>query len=145
MQQIEFGNGKIGFHYRLLEPHSQLDGDLIIDENIQLPTGWLIRKSDTLSNQNLIVDQTGKNRAVLTNILCYDAANHLLAVPIEIQGNFLRIRIPEAWINDPARVYPITIDPLIAGIPSIWNGGQMPSCFMPAYNEDSIKLPFLLA
>jgi gliding motility-associated-like protein len=140
MQQIEFGNGKIGFHYRLLEPLSQLDGDLIIDENIQLPTGWSIRKSDTLSNQNLIVDQAGKNRAVLTNILCYDAANHLLAVPIEVQGNFLRMHIPSAWLNDPARVYPITIDPLIAGIPSIWNGGQMPSCFMPAYNEDSIQV-----
>ena len=139
-QQIEFGNGKIGFHYRLMEPLNQSNSDLVIDEKILLPNGWFVAKSDTFSNQNLIVDQAGKNRAVLTNILCYDAANNLLAVPIEIQGNFLRIRIPDAWINDPARVYPITIDPLIAGIPSIWNGGQMPSCFMPAYNEDSIQV-----
>lgn len=139
-QQIEFGNGKIGFHYRLFEPLPTQPVDFVIEEQIILPSGWQIKKQVDSSDKNYIVDQDGNNRAVLTNILCYDAANNLLPVPIEIQGDFLRLRIPSTWINDPARVYPITIDPVIAGIPTTWTGGQMPSCFMPAYNEDSIQV-----
>jgi len=139
-QQIEYSNGKIGFHYRLFETLPAQTGDVVIEEQIFLPSGWQITKQVGLTDKNYIVDENGHNRAVLTNIICYDAAQNMLAIPIEIAEHFLRLRIPDAWINDPARVYPITIDPLIAGIPSTWNGGQMPSCFMPAYNEDSIQV-----
>lgn len=50
----------------------------------------------------------------------------------------LIVAIPTAWMNASERTYPITIDPLIGGPTSTWGGGQIPSCFMPAYQVDSL-------
>jgi gliding motility-associated-like protein len=48
------------------------------------------------------------------------------------------LKIPSSWLTNEARNFPIIIDPLVSGPPSQWNGGNMPSCFMPAFNKDSI-------
>jgi gliding motility-associated-like protein len=136
-QQLVIGNGKVGFHYRIFEPLNLQNEDLLIDEFVAMPENWKFKKTDF---QWLLSDSADENRAVLTNVLCYDANNNMLALEFEIMGQQLRIRVPNSWLQQPERAYPITIDPLIAGIPSIWTAGQMPSCFMPSYNEDSIQV-----
>jgi gliding motility-associated-like protein len=47
------------------------------------------------------------------------------------------MRIDGDWLNA-GLSFPIIIDPTIAGTPSQWTGGNMPSCFMPTYNLDSL-------
>ena len=141
IQQLEVGNGKIGFHYRIPEPLATNDSLFWIEEQLDLPVNWTLSEpTSPQSGQRYIRDAKGTNRAVLSEILCYDASGSTYATVFEVVDQALRIQIPTAWINDPQRVFPITIDPLLAGIPSIWSGGQMPSCFMPAYNEDSIQV-----
>ena len=140
-QQLELSNGKIGFHYRISEALALNNSDFTIEEQLSLPKGWqIVNPKDNIEPYLFIQDMNGNKRALLTHVLCYDANGHTIASQIEIEENLLRIRIPHDWIQNPERVYPITIDPLIGGIPSVWSGGQMPSCFMPAYNEDSIQV-----
>ena len=49
----------------------------------------------------------------------------------------MKLLINSAWLQD-NRSFPVIIDPVVAGIPSQWSGGNMPSCFMPTYNKDSL-------
>lgn len=140
-QQLEVGNGKVGFHYRLFEPLAINGTTLCIEEEVNLPKNWTIQTKKSRQDDYLYIeDAKGENRAILTNILCYDANGSTYATLFELEGQVLRLQIPNAWLTDPQRVFPITIDPIIAGIPSIWSSGQMPSCFMPGYNEDSIQV-----
>jgi gliding motility-associated-like protein len=140
-QQLEIGNGKIGFHYRIHEPIPLEGPALVIKEHISLPRLWKIVENKTSTDGYLFIqDEKGIKRAILTNILCYDANGNSYSTSFEINGSELHIKIPTSWLENPERIYPITIDPLLAGIPSIWSGGLMPSCFMPTYNEDSIQV-----
>lgn len=50
----------------------------------------------------------------------------------------LKTVLPKDWINDPSRVFPIEIDPLVTGPTSVFGGGFMPSCDMPNFYVDSI-------
>ncbi len=136
-QQIEIDHGKLGFHYRIFEPLNLIGSDLELKEQIELPEDWNITQYE---NQWHISDKLGKTRAILTNLFCYDQNNNSIALEFEITKNQLVIRIPNLWLSAPGRTFPVTIDPLLAGVPSVWSGGQMPSCFMPAYNEDSIQV-----
>ncbi|MCE9537846.1 MAG: gliding motility-associated C-terminal domain-containing protein [Bacteroidetes bacterium] len=50
----------------------------------------------------------------------------------------LQIIIPEKWLNDPDRIYPITIDPLVTGPTSSYPASFINSCLLPNYAYDSI-------
>lgn len=51
----------------------------------------------------------------------------------------LRFAVSGEWMNDSARTYPITIDPLVGGPTATWAGGYMNSCLTPTYNIDSLQ------
>ncbi len=54
-------------------------------------------------------------------------------------GNYqVETVVPKQWVNDPARIFPLVIDPLLTGPTALWGGGNMPSCSFPTYNRDSI-------
>jgi len=50
----------------------------------------------------------------------------------------LEIIVPELWINDPIRRYPITIDPVVTGPVSNYPATYMNSCEFPNFQKDSI-------
>lgn len=56
------------------------------------------------------------------------------------ENYILQTRIPAQWLNDPQRLFPIVIDPLVTGPTTTWAGGTMPSCILPSYNSDSILI-----
>lgn len=43
-----------------------------------------------------------------------DQAQNGLEFPFEIQGNTIEMKIPGEWLNNPARAYPLVIDPLVS-------------------------------
>jgi gliding motility-associated-like protein len=88
-----------------------------------------------------------KNEVVSTlgGAICIDAQNEFYLASYSfsaIQNNkiHVKIHIEEQWLTDVSRTYPVEIDPLVTGPISVWNGGYMPSCFMPQYNVDSIQV-----
>ena len=92
----------------------------------------------------LVIDKkTGAPCGKIYAPIAYDAGMNyskgLMAFEYLSPNNYrLIVAIPTAWMNASERTYPITIDPLIGGPTSTWVGGQIPSCFMPAYQVDSL-------
>ena len=50
----------------------------------------------------------------------------------------LQLIIPERWLNDAERIYPVTIDPLVTGPVSLYPPNPMNSCVLPTYASDSM-------
>lgn len=102
-------------------------------------------KENSWHGDIIIKNKEGRQDACFHRALCFDAANNIITAGYQIlRGDngtwIITIVVPNAWLNDAARSYPIVIDPLVTGPTALWTGGVMPSCFVPAYNADSIQV-----
>ena len=90
----------------------------------------------------LVKNTDGKQEMRLNQPLCFDANHALLACGYSVQdfGTFktVTVHVPNSWLNNSARTFPIVIDPLVTGPLAQWTGGFIPSCDIPNYSQDSI-------
>lgn len=128
----------------------------IVDE-VWLPRGTWISidsangewKGDIWYGDIVVRNLSGQENARLHRPICFDASGNVIAGGYKLERTtwdtgispwFVTICVPNSWLTNNARSYPIVIDPLVTGPTAIWTGGVMPSCFVPAYNADSIQV-----
>ncbi|MFM7467213.1 MAG: gliding motility-associated C-terminal domain-containing protein [Crocinitomicaceae bacterium] len=136
-KSITFIEGGFKVNYIIETPSVVPSGDFIIREKIELPNAWkLFKEYDEVRIHN-----GSKEVGVFGQILCFDQnfevtkGNYTI---MEEEGNYyLELSIDGEWLHG-NRNFPIIIDPTIAGTLSQWTGGNIPSCFMPTYNKDSL-------
>ncbi len=147
-KQIAFLENAIKFTYRLNVPFT-FDGDsLMFEEKIDLPKGFQIEqqlnKTTSACEKLIILDDKGLIVSRFEPIICFDSAKKTeighYVIHEKADGFYVGLMIDGEWLNSDDRMYPIYIDPLVTGPLSTWNGGYMPSCFMPVYNKDSIQV-----
>jgi gliding motility-associated-like protein len=138
------------YNYILKSPISSLTTDLIIEEEIKLPQGSKINFDSEYGSQGkngwegelVLTSSDNTEIGKIYSAYCFDAIGNrcLAAYKLEnINGvQKLKIIIPQLWLNNSSRVYPITIDPLVTGPTSTYSGPKIPSCISPAYGSDSI-------
>ena len=136
-KSITFIDGGFKVNY-IIENSSYLpSGDLVIREKIDLPPYWKLEKE----NDEVRILNGTKEMGFFGQILCFDQNFEISKGSYTIRHEdgsiFLELTIDESWLHG-NRVFPLIIDPTIAGTPSLWTGGNMPSCFMPTYNKDSL-------
>ncbi|MEW6468104.1 MAG: gliding motility-associated C-terminal domain-containing protein [Bacteroidota bacterium] len=126
--------------------------DLHFSEEIILPDGFTLSRDLARGKEVdgcwqgdlLVYAPDGSVRARFFMPVYYDMAGAQLAGAYQLVRDAatgvytLKVMVPGSWLNDPARVFPVTIDPLVTGPTTTWAGGTMPSCLLPAYNADSI-------
>jgi len=152
---IQFRNNGMKYSYIFNTAASLPAGELFIRESLGLPEGATIEAVENFSETFIeneekhikghiqIKDKDGNFLMRFGSVLCYDAkgkstVGNYIPYHMEGVGLQLKINVDDAWLHDPERVFPITIDPLVTGPTSTWTGGFMPSCFLPTYNVDSI-------
>ncbi|MDQ3045926.1 MAG: gliding motility-associated C-terminal domain-containing protein [Bacteroidota bacterium] len=145
---FEFRFNSLKYNYVLHQAMGT--SDLVIEEGITLPEGaeiiaaqgYGIKDKEGWKGALSVISKAGEVIGSMRGAVCYDAAkNYFLATYITsiIDGEQkVKIIVASSWINDPSRVYPITIDPLVTGPTSTWTGGLIASCLAPANNADSI-------
>ncbi|MEY3843992.1 MAG: hypothetical protein RL293_414 [Bacteroidota bacterium] len=147
-KQVVFLENAIKFSYRLNEPISIEQSEILIEEKLDIPSGFRIEKEmdedKHLCKRLRILDDKGMVTAQLDPIICFDATGQTFIGHYDIvhkkDGKYIQLIISSNWLNEPHRVYPVIIDPVISGPLSTWSNGYMPSCFMPTYNKDSIQV-----
>ncbi len=148
-KQLYFLENGIKYSYILTEEYENSENDLIISEKIDAPEYVEFEFPKNIDQANFITSDIilidNRNGAAIGKIsvpYCYDADKNSELGSYKIEqkedGIYLEMKISSSWLNSPERVFPVVIDPLVSGPPSQWNGGNMPSCFMPAFNKDSI-------
>jgi len=149
-KQIAFSENKIKYGYRINAPVSEEDEFTVISEELYIPKGYQFSplKNQSYEKDGLwygslaLMNPQGIQVALIRPLVCFDNDNkHILGgYRIEKGPNqtILELCIPNSWLTDSDRAYPVIIDPEIAGTPTEWTGGNMPSCMLPNYNSDSI-------
>ena len=153
VQKLDVRNNAVKSSLFISEVPNCEHDEYIIQEEFELPIGaklnfnlskgkWINGKwkgsVEILNNQGEII-------SVLGGAICIDEQGEFFLASYsfsEIQKNEMKVNvhIEEQWLTDASRSYPVEIDPLVTGPISLWNGGYMPSCFMPQYNVDSIQV-----
>jgi gliding motility-associated-like protein len=138
---VRFHQGAVKTSYMLQSPAGVAHDDRIIT----LPDGFTLSLTTEHRHGLQVVDVNnaqGRRVARFHPVLCIDAAGKTAAgnyTVLKSNNRWLLSATPDsAWLHDPARVFPVSIDPLITGPTATWAGGDMPSCILPSYNLDSI-------
>jgi gliding motility-associated-like protein len=149
-KQLIFYENAVKYNYILKQPFDSETKEIIFSEEINLPKGYKIEYNQALGKQVengwmgelIIKNLTNEIVANIQAPICIDANNNYTLGAFRIrQSNdiyILEMVIQSEWLNNSARNYPIIIDPLVTGPTTTWNGGNMPSCLLPSYNQDSI-------
>ena len=131
-----------GVKYSYIVDSINFSGDFELKETLILPKGYSLLKKNAGSYLE-ILDEEDHVKGVFGEVLCFDQNYDVFQGKYEIEqtdNHFkVSIRVPQTWLNN-SRAFPIIIDPIVAGVPSTWGGGNMPSCFMPQYNADSLAV-----
>jgi gliding motility-associated-like protein len=150
-KQLIFRENSVKYNYVVNNRMSvNANQNLIFYEEIILPQGYKITEDknhgqltgNAWSGDLLVLNN--KNEVVCTIFapLCYDANNNYIIAGYKIKKTDnkyqLELIVPDSWINNSARVFPVVIDPLINGPTAQWTGGYIPSCILPATYADSI-------
>ncbi len=136
-KSISFIEGGFKVNYIIENSNTLPNGELKILEKIELPPLWKLYKE----NDEVRISDGKDDIGFFGQILCFDQNFDVLKGKYNIHfkegSHYLELVIDSDWLHN-NRSFPIIIDPTIAGIPSLWNNGNMPSCFMPTYNKDSL-------
>jgi gliding motility-associated-like protein len=151
-KQFLYYENAIKYNYILHNTVLSSDGYLHIREELSFPEGYELiynkehgrPDGEGWSGDLNLLNANGEVISRILAPLCYDAGkNFTIATYFLAEENgkqVLEMRLPVSWINDPSRVFPLVIDPVVIGPTSLWTGGYMPSCLIPAYNVDSIQV-----
>ena len=147
---FDFKLSSVKYNYVLKTPLPSLTTDLIIEEDIKLPQGSKIDFDRQFGSQGKkgwegelsLTSNDNTEIGKIYSAYCFDAVGNrcLAAYQLENKNGVqkLKIIVPQLWITNSSRVYPITIDPLVTGPTSTYVGPKIPSCVLPAYGSDSI-------
>lgn len=149
----DFKPGGVKYSYILNSPQTVSGSWYTITEEWNVPanckiTGWEGEGEYTneVWNGALAIQTKSDSKPMgkIYPLICFDQNNAVVQgsykiIPGKTAGKFeLQLNVPSAWLNDPARHYPITIDPLVTGPTTTFPSITRPSCFFPSYNVDSI-------
>lgn len=138
------------YNYVLSNPFVNGNKNLIIEEDISMPAGAKIKPDYNYGKKDkngwlgslVIVSDEDKEIGSIQGAICYDANNNSIVAAYQYEKvngtQKLKIIVPKSWVNDPSRVYPITIDPLVTGPLATFGGPTIPSCISPLSGSDSI-------
>lgn len=138
------------YSYIINNASSLSSGDMIVKEKLFLPdaTDFLAdpqlseKRNDRIAGHLIALDKKGNELLRIASAFCYDASGSwtLAEYKFTRKGNeiLLETIVPDSWLHDPARQFPLVIDPLVTGPTSTYPFQFMPSCFFPNYNVDSI-------
>ncbi|MBC7864440.1 MAG: hypothetical protein IAF38_15810, partial [Bacteroidia bacterium] len=118
-KKIIFSENRIETDYIINQPLNS-NQDLVISEEIEIPPGNIIYyHGENKKNEFVIYSSDNIEQARFNPPVFYDAKfNRVNGEYHTVEKNgktFLQIHVPAAWLNDPARVYPVTIDPVVTG------------------------------
>lgn len=140
-----------------------------IEELVTLPTGYRLLGSTELEGGRLeLLDARGERHATLARPICRDdrlaASVQMPGAPGRIPADsrqpmrdnstlearytlrqisedqyLVGIELPASWLNDPARVYPVVVDPIV----TLEDLTPLETCFFPDYSlgEMSVAIP----
>lgn len=152
-KKIVFYENTIETDYIIRQPINSGNKDLIISEEIELPEGYYIStpppptplQMDRGRGEDYVVySPDKKEQARFKAPVFYDASKTFIFSKYNLiqfaDKIILQIIIPEQWLNDPNRSYPITIDPVVTGPTSNYPAVYMNSCVLPNYALDSMLI-----
>jgi hypothetical protein len=141
---ICFGRGRIETDYKITQPLKS-NTDLVISEDVILPAGYTISENENYNTETdhpgslIVKGNDGKATAKLKAPYCYDNNGNSIFGAYELQkqnnGYHLQVVISSVWLNDPARQYPVTIDPVVTSDTIVWPGGIISSCLNSFGND----------
>jgi|GEM_PF-278898 len=148
-KKIIFYENAIETDYIIRQPINTGNHDLVISEEIELPTGYYLSpiapspSERGLRGEALVVySSEGIENARFKAPVFYDADKEIefgrYNLIQDAGKNILQIIIPKKWLNDVNRSYPITIDPVVTGPTSNYPAIYMNSCVLPNYASDSM-------
>jgi gliding motility-associated-like protein len=147
---FEFRFNGVKYNYVLNTPIASSTSDFIIEEEISIPENAILHPDANYGRQDergwlgaiQIISSGGKELGTIRGAVCFDANKNFITAAYKFETvkgkQKIKIVVPNSWINDPSRVYPITIDPLVTGPTSTFTGAFIPSCISPASDSDSI-------
>lgn len=147
---FEFRFNSVKYNYVLNTPIASTTSDFIIEEEITAPANSKIQPDVNYGRQEdrgwlgplQIISAEGKELGTMRGAVCYDANKNYITAAYKYETKNgkqkIKIIVPNAWMNDPNRTYPITIDPLVTGPTATFTGPFIPSCISPASDSDSI-------
>lgn len=147
---FEFRFNSLKYNYVLNNPIPSSSSDFIIEEEISTTEKAKILPDENYGRQDAggwlgpirIVSYKGKELGTMRGAICYDANKNSVTTAYKYETlngkQKIKIIVPNSWMNDPSRVYPITIDPLVTGPTTTFTGPLIPSCIFPASDSDSI-------
>jgi len=151
-KQIVFSENKVKYAYRLNESIAEDVINFTISESLDFPTnykciplkGYSHIKDGLIYGTLVVLDSKEREVAKIRPLLCYDANNRYILGGYRIinnnDGTRLESCVPNSWLSDSQRTYPVIIDPEFSGPAVEWNGGDMPSCLLPNFNSDSVQV-----
>lgn len=153
IQKIQVRNNAIKSSYVLQSAPNDAANEWVLSERMRIPSGvkhifntekgsW---KNNLWYGEIQFVNESNEVISNLGGAVCIDGSGEFCLAgysihPISKNEIELKIHVSRNWLTDVTRNYPVEIDPLITGPTSLWNGGYMPSCFMPQYNVDSLQV-----
>jgi len=153
VQKLDVRNNAVKSSLFISEVPSFEHDEYVIQEELKLPIGAKLNFNSAKGKwvngkwkgSVEILNDKGDIISTLGGAICIDEQGEFYLASYsfnEIQKSEIQVQIhiEENWLTDASRSYPVEIDPLITGPLSLWNGGYMPSCFMPQYNVDSIQV-----
>lgn len=149
-KQLIFLENAVKYNYVLNERLILTDESFVISEEIMLPKDYRLEFNKNIGKsvnegwmgEIVVMNDKGEMISVIEVPICVDNKGDCILGSFRVKQKndtwILEMIIPNEWLNDSNRSYPIIIDPLVVGNTSTWQGGNMPSCIVPSYNQDSI-------
>lgn len=140
------------YNYVIKKPLAKSSDDFVIEEEITIPADAKIKTNEFYGRagkkgwEGDLSIYTPDNNEIgrILRAQCYDAKGSYCLASYQLDlvdgTQKLKIIVPNSWMNDARRSYPITIDPLVVGPTTVYTGPlvRIPSCEAPAYGSDSI-------
>ncbi|MFM7233598.1 MAG: hypothetical protein ACKOZM_03340, partial [Flavobacteriales bacterium] len=155
-KEIKTYENAVKYNYVLADAPSDDDAYTTFTESLNFKTDVSI---ETISTEGRwenghwlgpihFFDKQKNHIASMMPAMCYDAAESwertssritsVYSWTIENKHIQLSLHVPNSWLHEAERTYPVTIDPLIIGPTSAFGDNVMLSCYIPDYNADSL-------
>jgi len=135
---IAYQRSSVKLNYIISEPLNYLDDvvELRFIDKIKIPNGWdmVAEYPQYISDKGYVgtyfIEDEQRNRHFsIDAAYAYDNSNEeLSALMLHYNldnNNHLSISVPQSWLVDPQKVYPIIIDPLVTAAEVTYVGGEM--------------------